>query len=115
MPSIKARAEVIGEFGAEFGRYCLILDKVGVLPVSIVGGKRGGSDMFGYPLGVARSAIEGGSGGQCWIEIGDRAWEAVLEEAVGINRRKDVLEACWIVWNGHCGSRCRPFSSRLLL
>jgi len=60
VPSIKARAEVVAKFCAEFGRYCLVFDKIGVLAVRIIGGQRGGRNVFGYPLGVARSAIKGG-------------------------------------------------------
>lgn len=94
MPSVKARAEVIAEFCAELCRYSLIFDEIGVLAVRVIGGERGGGNVFGYPLGVARSAIESGSCRQGGMEIGDGAREAVSEETVGVHGRNDVLEAC---------------------
>lgn len=105
MPSVKARAKVIAEFCTEFGRYCLVLNKVGVLAVGVIGRERGWSDVFGYPPGVPRSAIEGGGCGEGGMEIGDRAWEAVLEEAVGIDGRNDIFEARQVGWSWRCSGR----------
>lgn len=41
--------------------------------------------MFGDPVGIAGSTVEGGGEGKGGAEVGDGAGETVLEEAGGVN------------------------------
>ena len=41
--------------------------------------------MLGDPVGVARCAVVGGGQGGGVAEVGDGAWEAILEEAGGVD------------------------------
>ena len=78
---VVAAAEVVVEFGAEFGGDGLVLGEDAVLAVAVPAGERGGRDVFGDPVGVAGAAVEGGDEGGGGADVRDWAREAVLEEA----------------------------------
>lgn len=75
--------------------------------VGVVGGERSRSDVFGYPLRVAGTTVEGRGCGECWMKVGNRAWKAVLEETIRVNRRDNVLEARRVGRSRRSGCRHR--------
>ena len=91
MTSIIARATIIVELGAEDGRDGIVFNEVGVLSVGIVGRERSGCYVLSDPSGISGAAIEDGNRREGGMEVVDRAGEAILEEAVGVNRGGYVL------------------------
>lgn len=51
-------------------------------------GERVGSDVLDDPGRVARAAVKGGCQGAGRSQVGDGPWEAVLEEAIRVDRRR---------------------------
>lgn len=89
--AVVAGAEVVVQFGAEGGGDVAVFDEDGVAPVAVSDREGGRRDVLGYPVRVARAAVEGGYGGEAWTEIGDGAGEAVLEEAGWVDGGDDCF------------------------
>lgn len=64
--------------------------------------------MLGHPGGIASATIKNGGRGESGVEVVDWAREAILKEAVGVDRRSYVLEWEWIrgSWRRTRGGRC---------
>ena len=67
-----------------------------MLSIGVVGGYRGGSDVFGHPEGVAIPAVECRGRAERGMDIVDRAWEAVLEQTVWVDGGKQPFEVAWM-------------------
>lgn len=89
MPSIIAAAEVVLEQGAELLRHASVLEEDAVLAVAAARGERLGRDVLADPVRVARAAVVARDEGGAGRDVGDGAWEAVFEEAAGVDGR------CW--------------------
>lgn len=92
MTSVVARATIVVELGAENGRDGIVFNEVGVLAVGIVGRERCGRYVLGHPGGISGAAVEDGGCGESRVEVADRAREAILKEAVGVDGRSYVLQ-----------------------
>ena len=107
MAAIEAASLVVGEFCAEFLGDREVFGEVGVSAVAVLHEQGGGGDVFGYPVGITSCTVEGGGEGGCGAEVGDGAWEAVLEDAGWVYGRD-----CWVFgvisadgcWRWRCGS-----------
>lgn len=80
MASIVAGAIVIGEFSPELSGNAGVFDEDGVLAVGVGMGDGVRRDVFGDPVRVACTSVEGGGQRGGVTEVADWAWEAVLEE-----------------------------------
>lgn len=81
MATVVAGAGIVGEFGAERRWEGGVFVEEGVSAIAIAKGKRGGCDVLGDPVRIAGLAVKSGEVRGGGGEIGDRAWEAVLEDA----------------------------------
>lgn len=87
--SVVAAAEVVLEQGAELLRHAGVLEEDAVLAVAAARGERLGRDVLDDPVRVARAAVVARDEGGAGRDVGDGAWEAVLEEAAWVDGR------CW--------------------
>lgn len=86
MPTVVAATEVVLQVGTELVGDGGILDKDGVLAVAVALGERAWCDVLDDPVRVAQAAVVGGDEGGAGCKVGDGAWEAILEEAGGIDK-----------------------------
>lgn len=91
MTSVVARATVIVELGAEYGRDGAVFNEVRVLAVRVVGRERCGRYVLGHPGGVTRAAVENGGRGEGGVKVVDWAGEAILKEAIWVDGRSYVI------------------------
>ncbi len=103
MTSVVARATVIVELGAEYGRDGTIFNEVRVLAVGVVGRERSGRYVLGHPGGIAGAAVEDRGCGEGGVKVVHWAREAILKETIRIDGRSYVLQ--WARIRGHW--RCR--------
>ena len=80
-----------------------------MLAVSIVGGERSGRYVLSNPGGIAGTAVENGGCREGRVEIVDRAREAILKEAVGVDGGSYVVQGArirgrWRRGRGRSGS-----------
>lgn len=92
MTSVVARATVIVELSAEYGRDGTVFNEVRVLTVGIVGRERSGRYVLDHPSGIAGAAIEDGGCGEGGVEVVDWARKAILKETIGVDGRGYVLQ-----------------------
>ena len=64
--------------------------------------------MLGHPGGIAGAAVKDGGRRESGVEVVDWAREAILKEAIGVDRRSYVLKWAWIRgnWRRIRGARC---------
>ena len=79
MTSVVARATVIVELRAEYGRDGAVFNEVRVFTVGIAGRERSGRYVLGHPGGIAGAAVEDGGCGEGRVEVIDWPREAILE------------------------------------
>ena len=81
MSPVVAAAEVVFEFGLEFGRDQGVFEEIAVLAVTVADGQRLRSDVLCDPVRVARAPVVARDEGLARRQVGDGTGKAVLEEA----------------------------------
>lgn len=85
--AVVARAEVVGQLGAEEGRDGCVLEEVAVLAVGVVQGEGVGRDVLGHPGRVAHAPVVGARQREAAQGVVHGAGEAILEDARGVDGR----------------------------